>query len=136
MREVRMIDEDLLNQVNEEIDNMTKFGYRNVTTQKRGYKLSWSNNRMRWYPMGRVLPAGTYKIDANEIIVQAPSTQIDEILPLLHELPLYNNSTEARKRGTYLMLSKEYYNDYPENRKIRTDYSKAKRKPVKKCRCK
>jgi hypothetical protein len=130
------MNENLLNQVNEKIDNMTKFGYRNVTTQKRGYKLSWSNNGMRWYPMGRVLPAGTYKIDANEIIVQAPSTQIDEILPLLHELPLYNNSTEARKRGEYLMLTKEYYEDYPEDRKKKSTKPKPKRKVIKKCKCK
>lgn len=125
--------EELVELTNNKIDNMVKYGYRTVTTRKRGYKLRWSNNMAGWYPSGRVLPAGSYKIDANEIIVEAPSTEIEEMLPLLHPLPLYGNSTEARRRGIFDGRMKEYYEEEPEDRKKKSSKAKPKRKV---CKCK
>ncbi len=127
--------QELLELTNEKIDNLVKYGYRTVTTRKRGYKLRWSNNMAGWYPSGRVLPAGKYKIDANEIIVEAPSKQIEEMLPFLNALPLYGNSTEARRRGLFDGRAKEYYDEEPEDRKKKSSKAKPKRK-VTKCRCK
>lgn len=129
--------EELVELTNNKIDNLIKYGYRTVTTRKRGYKLVWSNNMARWYPSGRVLPAGSYKIDANEIIVEAPSTEIEEMLPLFHPLPLYENSSEARSRGIFKGRMKEYYDEESENRKKKTAKPKSKRKSKKKdCGCK
>jgi len=123
--------EELIELINDKIDNLVKYGYRSVTTRKRGYKLRWSNNIAGWYPSGRVLPAGTYRIDANEIIVEAPSTEIEDMLPLLHPLPLYGNSTEARKRGVFEGRMKEYYEDNEERKK-----KKSTRPKRKVCKCK
>jgi len=130
--------EELAENVNEQIGRMTKYGMRTVTTHKRGYELSWSNSGQKWNIYSRALPAGSYKIDANHIIVEAPSTAIQELLPLLIDLPLYSNSRQAFRRGTENDLFDPYHKEYYDEDRKSKKVTKPKRKVTKKkgCGCK
>jgi hypothetical protein len=124
-----MVDvEELAEQINKNISSRTKLGYREVTTKKRGYRLIWSNNAERWFLAHSPEPAGTYKLDANVIMVEGKKSDIEAALPYLRGLPLYGQSFEAN----YIRESKEDMED----RKKKRAKAKSKRKVVKKCKCK
>jgi hypothetical protein len=121
--------EELAEKINRDISTRTRLGYREVTTNKRGYRLIWSNNAEKWFLARSPEPAGTYKLDANVIMVEGKRSDIEEALPYLRGLPLYGQSFEA----TYIKSSQE------EDRKKKRAKAKPKRKVVKKkkgCGCK
>jgi hypothetical protein len=134
-----MMDEELLHETNEKIANMVKYGSRRVITHRQGYRMRWSDAHKKWFPAGRALPSGQYTIDANELIIEAPSTKIKEILPNLIDLPLYTNSNPARGRGESVYLPAGRYEEDEggiEDRKKKSAKAKPKRKVIKKCKCK
>jgi len=124
-----MVDvEELAEQINKNISTRTKLGYREVTTKKRGYRLIWSNNAERWFLAHSPEPAGTYKLDANVIMVEGKKSDIEAALPYLRGLPLYGQSFEAN----YMRQPREE----TEDRKKKSTKPKPKRKVIKKCKCK
>jgi hypothetical protein len=134
-----MMDEGLLHETNEKITNMIKYGSRRVNTHRQGYIMRWSDAQKKWSPAKRSRPPGQYILDANEFIIEAPSTKIKEILPYLTDLPLYTNSNPARGRGESLYLPAGRYEEDEggiEDRKKKSVKTKSKRKVIKKCKCK
>jgi len=89
----------LLLKANFDIKQLIRIGERNVTTQKGGYLVAWSNSCRCWRARvgeGSLMRAGTHTLDANEIIIEAKKELVTAIAKHLDELPLYKRSFEAK----------------------------------------
>jgi hypothetical protein len=82
--------------VSTRIRGLTQYGMREVRFEAPGYTLTWSNNAAAWgrsyyqHKQGEVV-----KLDANQTVAYVSKKELDDMLPLLPDLPLYGNSFEV-----------------------------------------
>ena len=87
---------ETIQDVSTRIRGLTKYGVRDVRFDAPGYVLTWSNSSASWgrgyyqNKMGEVM-----RLDANQTVAYVQKGELDAMLPLLPDLPLYGNSTEA-----------------------------------------
>lgn len=91
----------MIDEINNLIKNLTRYGYRSETKPKEATVLFWSNGNRKWFIDRRWSEDSRdtekeINLDANELVVPYPVEKVEKITEQLIELPLYSNSTEAR----------------------------------------
>jgi hypothetical protein len=88
---------NLIETINNKISKRNTYGMREEIAYNRGYIISWSNACKRWnIGYYQIKKNEIINLDANQIFVEARKNDIIETLDKLNELPLYNNSYEAK----------------------------------------
>ncbi len=96
----------MLDDINEQIKELTEYGMRHVKILK-SYPnftiLNWSNGSKEWYThhtdiTKQYKKGDVLNLDANQLIVPFKRSKVLEIINQLNNLPLFKNSTEARSK--------------------------------------
>jgi hypothetical protein len=99
---------NILAEINALIRTRTSYGYTLWRTAKKGTLLRWSNSQAAWTVWGtqargkQVFSAKDpdfLRLDADMILVPYSKKDVEPLLPKLTPLPLYDNSTEGKRRS-------------------------------------
>jgi len=96
---------EIVKAINKEIAGLNRYGYRKVkaphSPKNEWCILTWSNGCREWIPYADWASKpknGYFELDANQLVVPYSQDFIidNKITAMLIELPLYQNSTEAK----------------------------------------
>ena len=89
---------DTIDDVSTRIRSLKAYGVRKVKFEAPGYIIFWSNNSASWGRGYYANKAGDIvDMDANVTLAYVGKDDLERMLPLLPDLPLYGNSFEASR---------------------------------------